>query len=285
MKQIAWLSPKIVEQIKRLFREIKYSSAYDVIINNTDLIHYDGKKWFIAAVGVNRREGYASSFIRTYTQIAKRILAIDRHQIPNNNEIDYVSNKIAHTILTRVIKNEGLLPTFDQLQLLDYEITTTELNLQPLQWAGTPFGVFPGCHSSVPHLFSDWTLVLRATEYAIFSALYEGTANYIKIFFDHSFSNTFSNKDATMNTKQHFKMLYDGDCPICRAEVKWLTRWNKEGYLKFEDISKADTDENQRRYGKSKQQLLDRIHGVTEQGKLIDGVEVFRKSYDSVGLG
>lgn len=285
MKQIIWFNPEIVKEITLLFDQNLYSDAYDVIINNTDTHSYDGKKWFIAAVGVNRSAGYASSFIRTYTQIAKLVRTEDKNQVPDDKAINYASDKIARHILSRIIKNQGLLPTFNQLQQIDFKYSSTELNLQPLQWAGTPFGLFPGCHGPVPHKLSDWTLVLRATEYAIVSSVYEGTASYIKSFFDHAFNNTYLKGDRKMNSKQHFKMLYDGDCPICRAEVKWLTKWNKDGYLEFEDVSHTDDNEDQRKYGKSKQQLMDRIHGVTENGELISGVEVFRKSYDSVGLG
>ncbi len=65
MKQIVWLGPEIVDDIKRLFDQRKYADAYDVIINNTDWDQFDGKKWFIAAVGVNRYEGYAPSILTT----------------------------------------------------------------------------------------------------------------------------------------------------------------------------------------------------------------------------
>jgi hypothetical protein len=33
---------------------------------------------------------------------------------------------------------------------------------------------------------------------------------------------------------------YDGDCPFCRREVRWLKRLNRQGYLAFEDISSPD---------------------------------------------
>ncbi len=284
MKQIVWLGPEIVDDIKRLFDQRKYADAYDVIINNTDWDQFDGKKWFIAAAGVNRNEGYASSFIKTYTLIANKIQTEGKKNI-SDLQIKKASNKIAKHILTHVINNKGLVPSFDQLQKIDYEISTTELQLQTLQWAGTPFGIFPGCEGPVPDKLSDWSLVLIATEYAIVSSLYEGSTTYIKSFFDHAFNNAYLKEGKKMKTKHHFKMLYDGDCPICRAEVSWLTKCNKDGYLEFEDISKTDNSDDQRSYGKSKQELLDRIHGVTEEGELISGVEVFRHSYNSVGLG
>ena len=38
-----------------------------------------------------------------------------------------------------------------------------------------------------------------------------------------------------MNERQ-FKLLFDGECPFCRLEIRWLPRWNRRGHLEFEDI-------------------------------------------------
>jgi predicted DCC family thiol-disulfide oxidoreductase YuxK len=37
------------------------------------------------------------------------------------------------------------------------------------------------------------------------------------------------------------KMLYDGTCPICHAEVAWLSKWNRQGRLAFEDVTASPT--------------------------------------------
>ncbi len=85
-----------------------------------------------------------------------------------------------------------------------------------------------------------------------------------------------------MNNKS-FKMLYDGDCPICQAEVKRLSRWNKKGELEFEDIS-AD-DFKAEKYQSNRKKLMAEIHGVYPDGKVISGMQVFRESYAAVGKG
>ena len=85
-----------------------------------------------------------------------------------------------------------------------------------------------------------------------------------------------------MNNKS-FKILYDGDCPICQAEVKRLSRWNRKGDLELEDIS-AD-DFKPEKYQSTQKKLMAEIHGVYADGKVISGMQVFRESYSAVGKG
>jgi predicted DCC family thiol-disulfide oxidoreductase YuxK len=33
-----------------------------------------------------------------------------------------------------------------------------------------------------------------------------------------------------------FKLLYDGECPLCRREARWLQSRNRRDLLAFEDI-------------------------------------------------
>ncbi len=78
-------------------------------------------------------------------------------------------------------------------------------------------------------------------------------------------------------------LLFDGDCPLCRREMAWLKRRDKLGRLGSEDIAAIDFDP--RKYGKSIEQLMARIHGVLPDGTLVEGVEVFRRAYREIGLG
>lgn len=80
-----------------------------------------------------------------------------------------------------------------------------------------------------------------------------------------------------------FKLLYDGQCPFCCLEVRWLQRWNRHGYLVFEDISTPDFDPS--RYGVTLQDLMGVIHGVYPDGRIVRKVEAFRQAYRVVGLG
>ncbi|MFM2416167.1 MAG: hypothetical protein RL385_890 [Pseudomonadota bacterium] len=79
------------------------------------------------------------------------------------------------------------------------------------------------------------------------------------------------------------KVLYDGECPLCMREVRMLRRFNRRGKLALEDIADAGFDPA--RYGRSFEALMGQIHGVLPDGRLITGVEVFRRAYAAVGLG
>ena len=81
----------------------------------------------------------------------------------------------------------------------------------------------------------------------------------------------------------HFKLLYDGECPFCLREVRWLQRWNRHGHLAFEDVSSPDFDPA--KYHTTREELLGVILGVFPDGRMVCKVEVFRQAYRAVGLG
>lgn len=80
-----------------------------------------------------------------------------------------------------------------------------------------------------------------------------------------------------------FKLLYDGECPLCLREVRWLERRNSHGHLAFEDV--ASPDFAPAYYGATREELLGVIHGVFPDGRIVRKVEVFREAYRAVGLG
>jgi predicted DCC family thiol-disulfide oxidoreductase YuxK len=80
-----------------------------------------------------------------------------------------------------------------------------------------------------------------------------------------------------------FKLLYDGECPLCVREVKWLQRWNRCGHLAFEDFSAAGFDPV--RYATTREELMQAMHGVFPDGRMVRAVEAFREAYSLVGLG
>ena len=85
-------------------------------------------------------------------------------------------------------------------------------------------------------------------------------------------------------TDRQFKILIDGECPVCKREGDFL-RWLDGGRqrLVIEDISAPDFDPGQ--YATSRDELMGQIHGVMPSGTLIRGVAVFRQAYDAVGYG
>jgi predicted DCC family thiol-disulfide oxidoreductase YuxK len=79
------------------------------------------------------------------------------------------------------------------------------------------------------------------------------------------------------------KVLYDGDCPLCKREIAFLKRRDKRGAIAAEDIAAAGFDPA--RYGLDHASVMSRIHGVLPDGTVIEGVEVFRRLYTAIGLG
>ena len=79
-------------------------------------------------------------------------------------------------------------------------------------------------------------------------------------------------------------VLYDGDCPLCLREIRMLERLDRgNGRLGLRDI--AGPGFRAADYGVTHDALMARIHGVLPDGRLIEGMEVFRRAYAAVGLG
>ena len=79
-------------------------------------------------------------------------------------------------------------------------------------------------------------------------------------------------------------ILLDGDCPLCSRERALLQRLDRgRGEIDFEDIAAPDFDPA--RHGIDLDTAMARIHGVLPGGELIEGVEVFRRAYEAIGLG
>jgi predicted DCC family thiol-disulfide oxidoreductase YuxK len=80
------------------------------------------------------------------------------------------------------------------------------------------------------------------------------------------------------------RVLYDGECPLCSREIRMLRKRDRgRGNIDFEDIAAPGFDAG--RYGLDQQGVMARIHGVLPDGSVVEGVEVFRRAYASVGLG
>jgi predicted DCC family thiol-disulfide oxidoreductase YuxK len=79
------------------------------------------------------------------------------------------------------------------------------------------------------------------------------------------------------------EVFFDGGCPLCSREVRFLRRWDRRGVLRFIDIDAADFQPAPGQPGLDA--LLARIHARSPDGRWIEGVEVFRRLYAAVGFG
>lgn len=81
-----------------------------------------------------------------------------------------------------------------------------------------------------------------------------------------------------------FTILIDGDCPLCRHEANMLRRMD-QGRARLALIDIAAPNFDPAAWGVTMDQVMGSIHGLTPEGRLVSGVEVFRRAYAAVGWG
>jgi predicted DCC family thiol-disulfide oxidoreductase YuxK len=81
---------------------------------------------------------------------------------------------------------------------------------------------------------------------------------------------------------QKLTLFYDGLCPLCEAEIIFLSRRNQAGLLDFVDIN--STDFASQKTELSCEAALAEMYGQYADGQLIKGVEVFSESYKRANL-
>ena len=77
-------------------------------------------------------------------------------------------------------------------------------------------------------------------------------------------------------------MYYDGLCPLCQAEILFLSRRNSAGLLSFVDVNSTQYSADV--VGVSCQQALDSMYAQYEDGELINGIDVFSAAYQRANL-
>ena len=79
------------------------------------------------------------------------------------------------------------------------------------------------------------------------------------------------------------EVFFDGGCPLCVREINMLRRWDRQQRIRFTDIDAAEFSAEA--LGKTYEDLMARIQGRLPDGTWIEGVEVFRRLYSTVGFG
>lgn len=83
---------------------------------------------------------------------------------------------------------------------------------------------------------------------------------------------------------ESFTIFIDGLCPLCKREAALLTRLDRRrGRLTVVDI--ADPAFDPGTLGVGMEQFMGTIHGRTADGRIVTGMEVFRRAYSAVGWG
>jgi predicted DCC family thiol-disulfide oxidoreductase YuxK len=84
-------------------------------------------------------------------------------------------------------------------------------------------------------------------------------------------------------TGKSIEVFFDGDCPLCRREMGWIRRLDRRHRIHFTDIAAPGFDGGATDI--AWQTLMDRIHARLPDGRMIEGVEVFRRIYTALGFG
>jgi hypothetical protein len=85
-----------------------------------------------------------------------------------------------------------------------------------------------------------------------------------------------------MTQLEKFTLFYDGACPLCQAEILFLSGRNQANLLDFVDINSEQFDSQ--RLGISCEAALAAMYGQFASGKLIQGVAVFPEAYRRANL-
>ena len=94
-----------------------------------------------------------------------------------------------------------------------------------------------------------------------------------------------SDKSVNQPPSWKIKLLYDGECPLCVREVNFLTKRDAgRGLVAFVDIA-ADDYKSEANGGVDYETAMGRIHAVLPDGTLVKNIEVFRRVYETLGMG
>lgn len=95
----------------------------------------------------------------------------------------------------------------------------------------------------------------------------------------------YSEQSISTSPSWKIKLLYDGECPLCVREVNFLRlRDAGRGLVEFVDI--ADDDYSpQANGGVDFETAMGRIHAVLPDESLVKNIEVFRRVYETLGMG
>ncbi len=81
---------------------------------------------------------------------------------------------------------------------------------------------------------------------------------------------------------QKLTLFYDAACPLCQAEIEFLSGRNQQALLAFVDINSEHYLPE--RVGVSCEQALAAMYGQYADGSLLSGVDVFAAAYERADL-
>ena len=95
---------------------------------------------------------------------------------------------------------------------------------------------------------------------------------------------TSTNVPTNYNKDWVIDLLYDSHCPICMMEVEFLTKRDIDHKIRFTDLQSPDYNPSE--HGNVKfSEGMRKIRAVLPDQTVVTGVNVFRKTYEAIGLG
>ena len=88
----------------------------------------------------------------------------------------------------------------------------------------------------------------------------------------------------TKSSAVQLTLLFDGGCPLCVREVRFLERRDRVRRIRFVDIDAADYNPADHG-GIAYREAMGRIHAIAADGTVLRDVAVFREAYRLIGLG
>jgi predicted DCC family thiol-disulfide oxidoreductase YuxK len=86
-------------------------------------------------------------------------------------------------------------------------------------------------------------------------------------------------------TPWKIKLLYDGECPLCLREVNFLQKRDAgRGLIAFVDIA-DDRYSPEEHGGIDYETAMGSIHALLPDGTRLQNLEVFRRIYETLGIG
>ena len=81
-----------------------------------------------------------------------------------------------------------------------------------------------------------------------------------------------------------FIFLFDGGCPLCLRETRFLKKKDSSNSINFIDVN--NDSYNPSLYKDiSYVEAMSNLHGILENGDIIKGLDVLAYSYELIGLG
>ena len=121
----------------------------------------------------------------------------------------------------------------------------------------------------------------------LLSLVHSGTES-VNEFNENRLQPSKDNEDGFFTNKEkkqgQIDLLYDSECPICMMEVNFLQKRDIYNRIKFTDLSSPQYIPEEH----GNVQFADgmrKLRAVLPDGQVVVGVEVFRQTYDAIGLG